>query len=154
MSPPLVPMDIARLWAASFAGDPFIAQFAETHYSRPFSIQIGADMRRPPSENDAPFIALFPDAGQTGPQLAEAVSEIGIVAGVDDGSWVDVGGVRELGALARLGELCPLLERAMREALPKARMVEIATEFEIMQFPLCMALITVTVEESLPIGRR
>lgn len=150
----LTPFAVTRLWANAFAENRLLKHWAESNYGKPFAIQIGADMRRPPNADDAPFLTLFPDAGQTVPQRAAVSSEIGIVAGVCNEEFVDMGGVLEMLGLARLNELCPLLESAMRDALPKARVQEISTEFEIMQYPLCMALLTVTVEESLPIGRR
>ncbi len=154
MSAPLTPYDIARRWAVALEGNRLVNQWAVSNYGRPFAVQIGADLRRPPNEEGAPFIAIFPDGGQTGPQRQTFVSELGIVAGIADGEWTKEGGIKEMRGLKRLGELCPMLEAAMREALPKARLQEVNTEFEILQFPLCQALLSVTVEESLPIGRR
>lgn len=154
MSAPLTPYEIARLWAVAITGNRLLIHWAETNYGRRFAVRIGEDMRRPPNEDGAPFITIFPDGGQTGPQRQANTSELGIVAGIADDAWLNEGGIIEMLGLQRLNELCPLLEKAMREALPKARLQEINTEFEILQFPLCMALLSVTVEESLPIGRR
>lgn len=154
MSAPFTPYEIASLWASAMASDRLLNHWAETHYGRAFAVQIGADMRRPPNEEDAPFITIFPDSGQTGPQRQANSSELGIVAGISDAEWIESENVRSMRGLARLNELCPLLEKAMRMALPKARLQEVSTDFEIMQYPLCMALMTITVEESLPIGRR
>ena len=42
----------------------------------------------------------------------------------------------------------------MRMALPKARLQEVTIDYEILEFPLLMALGAVTVEESLPVGGR
>lgn len=154
MSNPLTPFVIAEMWAAAITADRHLNHWAETHYSRPFAVSIGADMRRPPDEENAPFVTIFPDGCKTGPQRAAYVSNLGIVAGVSDQGWEEGSGIIKMRGLSRLDELCPMLEKAMRMALPGARVQEVETEFEIMEFPLCMALMTITVEESLPVGRR
>lgn len=154
MSCPLSPFDIARAWAQAFMADKNLAHWAVANYGRAFAVQIGADMRRPPAAEDAPFITIFADSSATGPQRNTASSSLSLVIGLDDDKWVEAGGAKELRGLLRLNELCPLVEAAMRLALPRARVQELETDFEILEYPLCMALITATVEEGLPIGRR
>lgn len=150
----LTTIDIARLWAAAFAADRHLKHWSEANYERPFMVQIGADMRRPPSAGNAPFITIFPDTTHTGPQRAEHSHELGIVAGILDEEWAEHEGITEMQALLRLNELCPMLEAAMRNSLMQARILEFTTEYEIVEFPLVMALLTITVEETLPVGRR
>lgn len=155
MSAPATPYRIARLWALAFAADRPLIAWVNDNYGKPFHVQIGADMRRPPAEEDAPYIAIFPDAGTSGPQRQNRDCELGLVAGIADAEWLDdPAGFRELRALARLNHLVPLLENAMRMALPDARLHEVETQYDILQYPLCQAVMTVTVQESLPIGRR
>lgn len=62
----LTTVGIARAWANAFRTDRTLIHWGQEHYGRPFSVSIGADMRRPPEEGDAPFLALFPDAVETG----------------------------------------------------------------------------------------
>lgn len=150
----LTTVDIGRLWASAFAADRHLKHWSETNYERPFFVQIGADMRRPPNAGQAPFINIFPDTSHTGPQRAEHSHELGIVAGILDEAWIEQNGITEMQALVRLNELCPKLEAAMRGSLTQARVQEFTTEYEILEFPLVMALFTITVEETLPVGRR
>jgi hypothetical protein len=151
---PLTTIDIAWVWGRAFASDRLLMEWAETHYGRAFSVSIGEDMRRPLDADKAPFISLFPDTSVSGPQRASITHELGFVAGIADDGWIDENGLVQMRGLLRLGALCPLLENAMRMALPKARVQEVTVEYEIVEFPLLMALASVTVEESLPVGRR
>ena len=148
------PFAIARCWAAAFAADRLLADWAQRNYGKPFAIQIGTDMRRPPDADDAPFIVIFPDASKTGPQRQSVTSNLGLVAGIADAEMPEENGVVTMRGLVRLNELCPLLEKVMRDALRRATPQEVDTEYDILQYPLCMALMTITVEESLPTGRR
>ncbi len=155
MNTPLTPYDIARRFANGFADSRLIADWTQRNFDKAFHIQIGADMRRPPSADDAPFIAIFPDSCKTGPQRASVTSEIGLVVGISESEWSESEkGIFEMRGLSLLAELTPLLEAAMRDALPKARLQEVEVEAEITEYPLCMAFISVTIEEPLPIGRR
>jgi hypothetical protein len=150
----LTTIRIAQLWGAAFAADKFLTDFAKRYFEKVFMIQVGADMRRPPDDADAPFLAIFPDAAQTGPQRAKNSHELGLVAGIVDEEWLDESGVKTMRGLVRLNELCPLLEKAMRNALPKARVQDIDLEYEILAYPLFLANYSITVEESLPVGGR
>lgn len=155
MACPLTPFAIAERWSLAFVNDRNIAAWAQEYFGKPLAVQIGADMRRSPEADDAPFIAIFPDGSETGPQRQDVTANIGLIVGITDEDFsANAHGVAVMRGLLRLNELCPLLEKAMREALPKARLQKIATEYEIMQYPLCMIMQTITVEESLPIGRR
>lgn len=147
-------MDIARVYASALTADRLLAHWAQTHFCRPLMVQIGADMTRLPGVDNAPFIVLFADASHTGPQRAESSFDLGLAAGIVDDEWTERDGVREMRGLIRLGELAGLVEKTLRNALQRARMQEYDVEYEIMQFPLCMALASITVEESLPVGRR
>lgn len=153
---PLTTFDIAHAFAAAFAADRFLQKFAEETHGRPFHISIGADMRRMPETSMAPFIVIFTDSCISGPQRAESSHELGLVAGIDDDAWVEESnGVLVMRGLHRLSaELCPMMENSMRQAVPKARVQELSVDFDIVQFPLCEALMSVTVQESLPVGRR
>ena len=150
----LTTVGIAQLWASAFVADRSLSHWAQTHFNRSFAVQIGADMRRLPSEEDAPYLVLFPDAMQTGPQRSENTHEIGIVAGVLDREIVESNGITCMQGLLRLDELCRMLENAMRMALTKARVQDVSIEYEMLQYPLCQAVVSVTVQESLPVGRR
>jgi hypothetical protein len=145
---------IAQALASAFSQDRSLIHFSQEHFKKPFMVQVGADMRRPPCEDDAPFIALFPDAHNVGGQGMAHSHELGIVAGIADAEWVDQGGIKTMRGLVRLNELCPMLEKTMRFALPKARGMELDIEFEIALYPLLQAIFTVTIDESSPIGRR
>lgn len=150
----LTTVGIARAWANAFRTDRTLIHWGQEHYGRPFSVSIGADMRRPPEEGDAPFLALFPDAVETAAERSRNRHSLGIVAGIVDEEWTEESGIREMRGLLRLDGLWPLLRRTMDLALPGAKPQEPAVEYELLQFPLVMLLISVTVDESLPIGRR
>lgn len=155
MSCPATPFAIANAWAYAFTQDEMLAAWAQRVFGRAFFVQIGADMRRLPDSENTPFLLLFPETSVTGPQRDTVEAEVGIVAGIEDGGLEpDENGITVMSGLVRLNELCPLLESAMRNALPKARLQGVSTEFVIMQYPLCEAFITVTVEHELPAGSR
>jgi hypothetical protein len=147
-------INIARTWARAFSDDNTLRAWADVHFDKSISIYVGDDMRRSPDTDKAPFIILFPDSSISGPQRAKNTFEIGFVAGVLDENWQNHGGFLEMRGYQRLEELCPILEKCMRMTLPKARVQNVEIEYEIMEFPLMMALGTVTVEESLPVGGR
>ena len=150
----LTTVGIARAWANALQTDRTLRQWAQEHFGRPFTVSIGADMRRPPDESDAPFLSIFPDAVETAAERSRNRHSLGIVAGIVDDAWTEENGIREMRGLLRLDDLWPLLRRVMDFALPGAKPQEPVVEYEILQFPLLMLLISVTVDESLPIGRR
>lgn len=148
-------LGIARAWSAAFLHDRALKAWAEQHFTRPFSVSIGADMRRPPNEDEAPFIAIFPDAVSSPDDRARNRHELGLVVGISDDGWQETGeGGREMRGLIRLDELWPLLRRVMDFALPGAVPQDASVEYELVEFPLLMLLITATVEQRLPIGGR
>ena len=53
---------IATLWAAALASSRTLRRWSLDRYGKAVALRVGVDMRRPPDESDAPFIALFPDA--------------------------------------------------------------------------------------------
>ena len=150
----LTTMRIAECWAQAFVQDRALIAWAEERYGKAFAVQIGMDMRRLPAEEDAPFLVLFPESFSGGPQNAVHTHVLGLVAGIAEKEWAKKNGIATMLGLGYLNELCPLLEKAMRMALPKARLQEVQLEYEISLYPLMEAVYTITVAESLPIGRR
>lgn len=151
---PMTTLYILRAWAAALGKDRALTAWAQQHYQKPFALWIGADMRRPPEEADAPFIALFPDLCQTGKERTANRHELGLVIGVADEAMETVDGVQEMRGLLRLDEVWPLIQAALDMALPDALPQEPTVEYELAEFPLVMLLVTVTVEQRLPIGGR
>ena len=147
-------VSIARAWCTAFRDDRSIQNFAQERYGRAFSLFLGVDMRRGPDEMDTPFIVVFPDAANTGSQRASNSFELSLVVGLFNENIPEIDGISQLSGVVELDELCPLLEKAMRMALPAARVQNVSVEYDILQFPLIMAQVSVTVEETLPIGRR
>lgn len=95
----LTTVGIARAWANAFRTDRTLIHWGQEHYGRPFSVSIGADMRRPPEEGDAPFLALFPDAVETAAERSRNRHSLGIVAGIVDEEWTEESGIREMRGL-------------------------------------------------------
>lgn len=150
----LTPMTIATAWASCFAHDSSLKAWSVQHFGKEFDISIGADMRRQPSEEDAPCMVIFPDAYHVGGQRKDVAHELGLLVGIADDTWISLHGVRTMRALVLLDELCPLIESGMRLALPKARVQDVEVAYEISTYPLVMALFTISVEQSLPVGMR
>lgn len=151
---PLTTFHILRAWAAALKSDRALEAWAQQHFQKSFALWIGADMSRPPEEADAPFIALFPDQCQTGKERTANRHELGLVIGVADEVMTDVDGVQEMRGLLRLDEAWPRVQAALDMALPDAVPQEPTVEYELAQYPLVMLLVTVIVEQRLPIGGR
>lgn len=154
MAQPLTTFHILRAWASALKNDRALQAWAQRHYQKPFAFWIGADMRRPPEEADAPFVALFPDQCQTGKARSANRHELGLVIGLADEAMDAVDGVQEMRGLLRLDEAWPLIQAALDMALPDALPQEPTVEYELAEFPLLMLLVTVIVEQRLPIGGR
>lgn len=147
--------DIARCFAGQFTTDRNIAAWAQEAFGKPFTVQIGADMRELPTEQDAPYIVILTGGFASGLQKAEVDHVLRVIPGIADGATESVNGVLEYRGLRRLAkELSPMLDSAMRAALPRAKLQEIETEFVLLEFPLLEAFIDVSVTDPQPIGRR
>ena len=73
---------IATLWAAALASSRTLRRWSLDRYGKAVALRVGVDMRRPPDESDAPFIALFPDAVATGPGRKANEHEVGLLIGL------------------------------------------------------------------------
>lgn len=146
-------VQIARLWAQTINSSKHLAAWAQGHYSRAWTVSVGEDLRHPPNEADAPLMVIFPDVVSS-PERSALHHDIGIVVGIVDDAWETVNGVREMRGLLRLDEIWRLLQPELEIALPGAIIPSNLVEYELGSYPLCMLLITLKVEQSLPVGMR
>lgn len=132
-------LEICRAWASGLCRNrSFLAASGGTDWT----LRIGAEMLRPPSEEDAPFLYLFPDSRSE--NAAGGNRELGALLGIVDGTWT-ADKVPELAGLTRLDDL----ERILRDALGLSIPMPVDlwnAEFEIINFPLLMLNITVSVQ--------
>jgi hypothetical protein len=151
----LTTLQIARRYMAAIVKDALLQTWVNTTFSRGFALHIGVDPRRRPTDMDAPFIAIFLDALESGNQKASNVHTLGTVVGIEDAEFVTRYQWQEMRGMVRLSdELMPDLEKCLRFAIPNATMQTFNVEYFDLNFPTLQANIEITVTESLPIGRR
>lgn len=137
----LTTLEICRAWASGLAHNRTFQALAGVGAT--WRVRIGADMLKPPTEKDAPFVVLFPDGRA---ETAEGgVREIGVLVGIVDDGWIDTDGVAELAGLARLAELDAVLLEALRQAIPMP-VSGWTVEYDIINFPLLTLNCAATVE--------
>lgn len=137
----LTTLEICRAWADALVHDRTFQALAGAE--RSWRVRIGADMLKPPTTKEAPFLILFPDGRA---ETAEGgTREIGAVLGIVDDRWTEHGDHAELAGLARLTDLDAVLLGALRLAIPMP-VGGWASEYELINFPLLTLNIAATVE--------
>lgn len=100
---------IATLWATALASSRTLRRWSQDHYGKAVALRVGVDMRRPPDESDAPFIALFPDAVTTGPGRKANEHEVGLLIGLSEEGFENREGVMLMTGTLRLAEVWELV---------------------------------------------
>ena len=104
---------IATLWAAALASSRTLRRWSQDHYGKAVALRVGVDMRRPPDESDAPFIALFPDAVTTGPGRKANEHEVGLLIGLSEEGFENREGVMLMTGTLRLAEVWELVRKTV-----------------------------------------
>lgn len=147
-------MEIARRYAEAFRS-PQLDRWALDRFGKSFAVSVGADMRRPPEESDAPFAVVFVDGRDEARGHGENLHSLGLLVGISDEAWKESGNVRVLSGLEALAsDLWPMLREAFTLAVPGVVLSRASIEYDIFAFPLCMLNAELECEEKLPIGRR
>lgn len=144
---------IARAWSQAVAASAGLKSWAQGMYAADWHVSLGTDMRRPPNASDAPFCVFFPDTVSDPDRTANHHS-LGLIIGINDEEFIELGSVTEMRALARLDELWPSLRAVLDQAIPGAMVTGYDVDFLIESFPLVMLSVTATVEQRKPIGSR
>lgn len=135
-------LEICRAWVDALAHDRTFQSLAGEGCA--WKMRIGADMLKPPTHKDAPFVILFPDS--TAEAAEGGVREIGALVGfVDDDVATVEGAAVELCGLSRMDRLEPVMLAALQQAIPMP-VSAWAVEFDISAFPLLTLNIAATVE--------
>ena len=145
---------IATLWAAALVSSRTLRQWSQERFGKAVALRVGVDMRRPPDESDAPFIALFPDSESTGPGRKTNSHEIGLLIGLYDESMETRDGVVTMGGTLRLAEAFELVRKILEQAVPGVSLGDVTAEYNLVGYPLVMLDVAITATESLPVGRR
>lgn len=137
-------LKICRAWADGLLHNrTFLADASGAEWK----LRIGAEMLRPPSEADTPFLYLFPDG--TTESGEGGTREIGALLGIVDSGWTDCNAidntVPELRGLERLDNLERILRESLRMSIPMP--IDLwSVEFELVNFPLLLLNITVNIQ--------
>lgn len=145
---------IATLWAAALASSRTLRQWSLDRYGKAVALRVGVDMRRPPDENDAPFIALFPDAVATGPGRKVNEHDIGLLIGLSEEGFENRESVMLMSGTLRLAEVWELVRKALERAVPGVSLGDVSAEYHLVGYPLVMLDVALTASETLPVGRR
>ena len=145
---------IATLWATALASSRTLRRWSLDRYGKAVALRVGVDMRRPPDESDAPFIALFPDAVATGPGRKANEHEVGLLIGLSEEGFENREGVMLMTGMLRLAEVWELVRKSVEQAVPGVSLGDVSAEYHLAGYPLVMLDATLTATESLPVGRR
>jgi len=145
---------IATAYALALHADSALAAWCSSRYGRALAITVGVDPRRPPTESDAPFCALFCDMTERDDAKAYARHSVGIVLGIaEDGMEQTPFGMRMEGLGILDEHLWPMVERVLR-TVPNMAPSAIDIDYICETFPLLQLSASITVNERQPIGRR
>ena len=136
MIPRLTPYSIALTWATALRADASLKDWSEKQFGRAPVISVGINFRRPPSERDAPFIAIIPEGTGAAESDYSLPHKVGMVLGLH---LVEAFQTHILRVLA---------------ALPCYRPVEGQSDIVLEAYPLLQLSLDFTVREQRPIGSR
>ena len=122
---------IATLWAAALASSRTLRRWSLDRYGKAVALRVGVDMRRPPDESDAPFIALFPDAVATGPGRKANEHEVGLLIGLSEEGFENREGVMLMTGMLRLAEVWELVRKTVEQAVPGVSLGDVSAEYHL-----------------------
>ena len=131
-----------------------LRRWSQDHYGKAVALRVGVDMRRPPDESDAPFVALFPDAVATGPGRKTNEYEIGLLIGLSEEGFENREGVMLMTGTLRFAEVWELVRKTIEQAVPGVSLGDVSIEYHLAGYPLVMLDATLTATEARHMIRR
>lgn len=131
-----------------------LRRWSQDHYGKAVALRVGVDMRRPPDESDAPFVALFPDAVATGPGRKTNEYEIGLLIGLSEEGFENREGVMLMTGTLRFAEVWELVRKTIKQAVPGVSLGDVSIEYHLAGYPLVMLDATLTATEARHMIRR
>ena len=153
MIPRLTPYSIALTWATALRADASLKDWSEKQFGRAPLISVGINFRRPPSECDAPFIAIIPEGTGAAESDYSLPHKVGMVLGLRRDGFIRVENLEVMDGLHLVEAFQTHILRVLA-ALPCYRPVEGQSDIVLEAYPLLQLSLDFTVREQRPIGSR
>lgn len=153
MIPRLTPYSIALIWASGLRADASLKEWAEKQFGRAPSISVGINFRRPPSERDAPFIAIIPEGTGAAESDYSLPHKVGMVLGLRKDGFMRMDNLEVMNALPLLEVFQDHILRIL-DTLPCYRPTAGESDIVLEAYPLLQISLSFTVREQRPVGSR
>lgn len=150
---PIIPLyDIVKKWRDKLAQSPEIVNYCQEKYGKAPTIYVGVNLKKPPTENDCPYIVILPGASREGEtEQNEYVVNIGWA--IRNDRIITVGNIQELAGIAEVSKFGELILDAVVEANPSYPVTQIITSIEPVEFfPQLVGEMELTIEIDQVIG--
>lgn len=153
MIPRLTPYSIALIWASALRADASLKEWSEKQFGRAPSMSVGINFRRPPSERDAPFIALIPEGTGAAESDYSLPHKVGMVLGLRKDGFMRMDNLEVMNALPLLEVFQDHILRIL-DTLPCYRPTAGESDIVLEAYPLLQISLSFTVREQRPVGSR
>ena len=149
----LTPYAITAVWANALRADASLKDWAEKQFGRSPAISVGINFRRPPSERDAPFIALIPEGTNAAESDYSLPHKVGMVLGLRKDGFARQDNLEVMEGLPLLDLFQAHILRVLA-SLPCYRPEDGQSVIVLEAYPLLQLSLDFVVREQRPIGSR